>query len=48
MATSKLNPELTQPQQASVLKRLGWVSFLFFFAKGMLWLLVPWVAVHFW
>ena len=26
------------------LKRMGFVGFTFFFLKGMLWLLIPWLA----
>ena len=26
------------------LKRMGLAGFLFFFLKGMLWLLIPWLA----
>ena len=26
------------------LKRMGMAGFLFFFLKGMLWLLIPWLA----
>jgi hypothetical protein len=26
------------------IKRLGLAGFLFFFLKGMLWLLIPWLA----
>jgi len=28
-------------------KRLGWLGFLFFFVKGLLWLTVPAILVYF-
>lgn len=30
--------------QAHWLRRMGIAGFLFFFLKGMLWLLIPWLA----
>jgi hypothetical protein len=30
--------------QTHWLKRIGVAGFLFFFLKGMLWLLIPWLA----
>ena len=31
-------------RQAHWLRRMGIAGFLFFFLKGMLWLLIPWLA----
>ena len=34
----------TEVRGRHLLKRMGLAGFLFFFLKGMLWLLIPWIA----
>ena len=40
----KAQPANERPTAASWLKRLGLGGFLFFFAKGLLWLALPYLA----
>lgn len=44
MYTTIKEPGTHPATTESWLKRIGFAGFVFFFLKGMLWLLIPWLA----
>ena len=41
-----LDPKVISRKEKTILyfKKLGWVGFFFFLAKGLLWLIIPYLA----
>jgi hypothetical protein len=44
MYIPSIGSERVSSIRTRLLKRMGFAGFLFFFLKGMLWLLIPWMA----
>lgn len=48
MATKLITESIPRRiELAGWFRRLGWIGFLFFFAKGLLWLTLPAILVYF-